>query len=146
MPPRVTPSGQLLYSGNGLWLTNIFTDMPEQIATLPPGQVITSMVLSNDGTTVAWSTEPANGTGNNMLYVGPLEKSVPVYLHDATDCPCYRAFAFLQGKGLKANSTLLLTNDRGDHRAVHYGLWSLNLVRLSKTLDPCFLAMQHRGH
>ena len=127
-PPLITPSGQLLYSGNGLWLTDIFDGMPRQIATLPAGQVITSMVLSNDGSTVAWSTEPANGTGNNMLYVGPLEKSVPVYQHDAADCPCFRAFAFLQEKGLQANSTLLLTDDRGDHRAVHYGLWSLNLA------------------
>ena len=128
VPPRITPSGQLLYSGNGLWLTDIFDDMPKQIATLPAGQVITSMVLSSDGTTVAWSTEPANGTGNNMLYAGPLEKSVPVYQHDATDCPCYRVFAFLQHSGLRANSTVLLTDDRGDHRAVHYGLWSLNLA------------------
>ncbi len=127
-PPLITPSGQLLYSGNGLWLTDIFDGMPRQIATLPAGQVITSMVLSNDGSTVAWRTEPANGTGNNMLYVGPLEKSVPVYQHDAADCPCFRVFAFLQEKGLQANSTLLLTDDRGDHRAVHYGLWSLNLA------------------
>ena len=127
-PPLITPSGQLLYSGNGLWLTDIFDGMPKQIATLPTGQVITSMILSNDGTTVAWSTEPANGTGNNMLYVGPLEKSVPIYQHDATDCPCYRVFAFWQGKGVQPNSTVLLTDDRGDHRAVHYGLWSLNLA------------------
>ena len=128
VPPLITPSGQLLYSGNGLWLTDIVNGMPKQIATLPAGQVITSMVLSSDGTTVAWSTEPANGTGNTMLYVGPLEKSVPIYQHDATDCPCYRVFAFWQGKGVEPDSTLLLTNDRGDHRAVHYGLWSVNLT------------------
>ncbi|GAC1430370.1 MAG: hypothetical protein NVS4B1_30860 [Ktedonobacteraceae bacterium] len=128
VPPRITPSGQLLYSGNGLWLTDMFDGMPKQIATLPPGQVITSMMLSSDGTMIAWSTEPANGTGDNMLYVGPLEKSVPIYQHDATDCPCYRVFAFLHGKGAQANSTLLLTDDRGDHRAVQYGLWSLNLA------------------
>ncbi len=128
VPPIVTPTGQFLYSGNGVWLTDIFNDMPKQMGTLPKGQVITSMVLSKDGTTIAWSTEPANGVGDNTLYVGPLEKSVAVYQHDAADCPCYRVFAFLQGQGLKANSTLLLTNDRGDHRAVHYGLWSLNLV------------------
>lgn len=128
VPPRITPLGQLLYSGNGLWLTDIFDGIPRQIATLPAGQVITSMELSSDGSTVAWSTEPANGTGDNMLYAGPVEKSVPIYQHDATDCPCYRVFAFLQGKGLKTNSMLLLTDDRGDHRAVHYGLWSLNLA------------------
>ncbi len=127
-PPLITPSGQLLYSGNGLWLTDIFNGMPKQIATLPAGQVITSMILSNDGTTVAWSTEPANGIGNNTLYVGPLEKSAPIYQHNAADCPCYRVFAFWQGKGVQPNSTLLLTDDRGDHQAVHYGLWSLSLT------------------
>ena len=136
VPPLITPSGQLLYSGNGLWLTDIVDGMPKQIATLPAGQVITSMVLSNDGTTVAWSTEPANGTGNDMLYVGPLEKSIPIYQHDATDCPCYRVFAFWQGKGVEPDSTLLLTNDRGDHRAVHYGLWSVNLTAAPPLENP----------
>lgn len=128
VPPLLTPSGQLLYSGDGLWLTDIFHGTPQQIATLPAGQVITSMALSSDGSTVAWSTEPANGSGNVTLYAGPLEKSVPIYQHDATDCPCYRVFSFLYGQGTAANSTVLLTDDRGDHRAVHYGLWSLNLA------------------
>jgi len=128
VPPRMTPSGKLLYSGNGLWLTDIFNGTSTQIATIPTGQVITSLALSSDETTVAWSTEPANGTGNLTLYAGPLEKSVPVYQHDATDCPCYRVFSFLHGTGSKANSTLLLTDDNGDHRAVHYGLWSLNVA------------------
>ncbi|GAC1644373.1 MAG: hypothetical protein NVS4B12_09420 [Ktedonobacteraceae bacterium] len=126
--PLLTPSGLLLYSGNGLWLTDIFNGTSKQIATLPTGQVITSMALSSDGSTIAWSTEPANGSGNVTLYAGPLEKSVPVYQHDATDCPCYRVFSFLSGQGTTANSTVLLTDDRGDHRAVHYGLWSLNLA------------------
>jgi len=134
-PPLITPSGQLLYSGNGLWLTDIFDGIPQKIAPLPAGQVITSMVVSSDGTTVAWSTEPANGVGNSVLYVGPLEKSVPIYQHDAADCPCYRVFAFWQGKGVQPNSTLLLTDDRGDHQAVHYGLWSLNLTT-SPLEDP----------
>ncbi|GAC1391701.1 MAG: hypothetical protein NVS4B11_21610 [Ktedonobacteraceae bacterium] len=128
VPALLTPSSQLLYSGDGLWLTDIFNAMPKQIATLPAGQVITSMALSRDGTTVAWSTEPANGTGNTTLYAGPLEKSVPVYQHDATDCPCYRVFSFLHEDGTKANSILLLTDDRGDHHMVQYGLWSLDLT------------------
>ncbi len=127
VPPIVMAAGQLIYSGDGLWITDVFSGMPRQIAAIPKGQVVTSMLLSSDGTTIAWSTEPANGVGNNTLYVGPLEKSVPVYQNDAAECPCYRFFAFLQRQGLKANSTLLLTNDRGDHRAVHYGLWSLNV-------------------
>jgi len=128
VPSRLTPSGQLLYSGDGLWLTNISNQLPTQIATLPAGQVITSVALSRDGTMIAWSTEPANGTGNTTIYAGPLKKSVPVYQHDATDCPCYRVFSFLHDEGAKANSTLLLTDDRGDHHAVHYGLWSLSLA------------------
>jgi len=128
VPARILPSGQLLYSGNGLWLADIFDGTAQQIATLPAGQVITSMALSADGTTTAWSTEPANGIGNTVLYAGPLKKSVPIYQHDATDCPCYRVFSFLHGSGAKANSTLLLTDDRGDHHAVQYGLWSLDLT------------------
>ncbi len=130
VPARILPSGQLLYSGNGLWLADIFNDTTQQIATLPAGQVITSMALSTDGTTIAWSTEPANGIGNTVLYAGPLEKSVSIYQHDATDCPCYRVFSFLHGSGAKANSTVLLTDDRGDHHAVQYGLWSLNLTAM----------------
>jgi len=128
VPARILPSGQLLYSGNGLWLADIFDGTAQQIATLPAGQVITSMALSADGTTTAWSTEPANGIGNTVLYAGPLKKSVPIYQHDATDCPCYRVFSFLHSSGAKANSTLLLTDDRGDHHAVQYGLWSLDLT------------------
>ncbi len=137
-PPLLTPSGQLLYSGDGLWLTDISNQLPTQIAKLPTGQVITSMVLSSDGTSVAWSTEPANGVGDVTIYAGPLEKSVVVYQHDASDCPCYRAFSFLHGGGAKANSTLLLTDDRGDHHAVHYGLWSLNLADIPPE-DPQLL-------
>ncbi len=49
VPPILTPSGQLLYSGNGIWLIDPFGGTPTQIADLPPGQVITSMALSNDG-------------------------------------------------------------------------------------------------
>ena len=127
VPVRITPSGQLLYSGNGLWLADIFYGTTRQIATLPAGQVITSMALSNDGTTVAWSTEPANGIGKTVLYAGPLEQSAPIYQHDAIDCPCYRVFSFLNGTSKQADSTLLLTDDRGDHHAVMYGLWSFNL-------------------
>jgi hypothetical protein len=127
VPARITPSGQLLYSGNGLWLADIFYGTTKQIATLPAGQVITSLALSNDGTTVAWSTEPANGVGQTVLYAGSLEQSASVYQHDAIDCPCYRVFSFLNGTSKQADSTLLLTDDRGDHHAVMYGLWSFNL-------------------
>ncbi len=125
--PLLTSDGHILYSGDGLWLASISGGTPQQIATLPANQVITSLVLSRDGTTVAWSTEPLAGTGNVTIYAGPLKKSVPVYQHSATDCPCFRVFSFLQGTHKQGNSSLLLADDRGSHRAVQYGLWSLNL-------------------
>ncbi len=128
IPPILTPSGQLLYSGDGLWLTDLFGGTPEQVATLPAGQVITSMALSSDGTTVAWSTEPIDGDGMSSLYAGPLDASLLVYQHSASDCPCYRVFSFLNGAGTQGNTTLLLTDDRGDHHAVQYGLWSFDLT------------------
>ena len=127
VPPILTPDGHILYSGNGLWLISLSGGTPQQIATLPTNQEITSLVLSRDGTTVAWSTEPLTGNGEVTIYAGPLKKSVPVYQHSASDCPCFRVFSFLQGTGKQSNSTLLLADDRGDHRAVQYGLWSLNL-------------------
>jgi hypothetical protein len=127
VPPILLPSGKLLYSGDGLWLTDVFSGSPQQIATLPPDQVITSMVLSSDGSTIAWSSEPADGSGMITIYAGPLTASTIVYQHAATDCPCFRVFSFMQGTGQQGNSTLLLTDDRGDHRAVQYGLWRFSL-------------------
>src|SRR5207245_5837813 len=53
VPPILTPSGQLLYSGNGIWLIDPFGGTPIQIADLPPGQVITSMALTSDGCQIA---------------------------------------------------------------------------------------------
>src|SRR5207244_8783689 len=75
VPPILTPSGQLLYSGNGIWLIDPFEGTPIQIADLPPGQVITSMALSYDGTMIAWSTEYENGTGYIYIHAGPLTAS-----------------------------------------------------------------------
>jgi hypothetical protein len=128
VPPLLTPSGQLLYSGDGLWLTDLFGGTPQQLATIPHNQVVTSMALSQDGTTVAWSTEPANGTGDINLYAGPLTSSTLVYHQSAEDCPCFRVFSFLNDPGKKADTTLLLTDDRGDHHAVQYGLWAFDLM------------------
>jgi len=131
IPPLVTPTGQLLYSGDGLWLTDIFNGASKQIAPLPPGQVITSLALSSDGSTVAWSTEPIDGIGNATIYAGPLEESTIIYTHDATDCPCFRVFSFLHqasSQDVTSNTILLLTDDRGDHHSVQYGLWTLNLL------------------
>ena len=136
VPPILTPSGQLLYSGNGIWLTNPFGGIPTQIADLPPGQVITSMALSNDGKMIAWSTEPVEGTGNIDIHAGPLAAPSIVLEQPALNCPCFRIFSFMNGVGPQADNTLLLTDDRGSHEAVQYGLWSLDLTQTPATAQP----------
>jgi hypothetical protein len=129
VPPILTPSGQLLYSGNGIWLMDLSGGTSTQIAGLPPGQVITSMALSNDGTKIAWSTEQVDGTGNIDIFAGPLVAPTMVYEQPALDCPCFRIFSFANGVGSQADTTLLLTDDRGSNEAVQYGLWSLDLTQ-----------------
>lgn len=122
--PLVTSAQELIYSGDGVWITSLVTGHPRRLATLPPDQVITSLALSPDGTTIAWSSAPKTGNGRVVIYAGPLHSPdhiVQVYQHSAVQCPCFRVFSFLH-----ANS-LLLTNDRGDHRLVQYGLWSFDL-------------------
>jgi hypothetical protein len=132
VPPLLTPTNQLLYSGDGLWLTDLASDSPKQLTTMPSGQIITSMVLSDDGTTVAWSTEPVNGEGITSLYITSLSTLTSphtslVYQQAATDCPCFRAFAFLEEPGVLPHSLLLLTDDGGDHNAIRSGLWLLDM-------------------
>lgn len=129
VPPILMPSGQLLYSGDGIWLIDPFEGTPIQIAYLPPGQVITSMALSKDGSRIAWSTEPVDGIGNTVIYAGPLAAPSMVYEQLALDCPCYRIFSFADGSGVRADNTLLLTDDRGSNEAVQYGLWSLDITQ-----------------
>jgi hypothetical protein len=129
VPPILTPSGQLLYSGTGIWLLDPLGGTPTQIADLPPGQVITSMALSNDGKMIAWSTEHVDGTGNIDIHAGPLGAPTIVYEQPALDCPCFRIFSFANGVGLHVDNTLLLTDDRGSNEAVQYGLWSLDLTQ-----------------
>lgn len=124
-PPMLTPSGQLIYSGNGIWQTAVHNGHAQQIAPLPTGQVITSLALSSDGSTLAWSTAPANGQGNISLYIDHLGAAPQrVYQQPASPCPCFRVFSFANAS---ANSTLLLTNDQGDHGLVQLGLWKLDL-------------------
>src|SRR5260370_3671163 len=94
VPPILTPSGQILYSGNGIWLTNIFGGTPTQIADLLPGQVITSIALSDDGKMIAWSTEPVDGLGVIDIHAGPLAPPAVIYAQGALDRPYYRTFAF----------------------------------------------------
>jgi hypothetical protein len=89
------------------------------------------MVLSNDGSTLAWSTAPINGIGQSGLYIERLGASAQqIYQQQASKCPCFRAFSFQNGTGKQANSTLLLTDDRGDHNPAQFGLWSLDLAQL----------------
>jgi len=126
--PIVTPSGQLLYSGNGVWLMDIFAETATQIASLASDQVITSIALSSDGTMVAWSTEPIDGEGNVSIYAGPLTAPTLVYEQSAQDCPCFRIFAFMNGPGKQGDDMLLLSDDQASHEAVQYGLWFLNLT------------------
>lgn len=135
--PVLTKSGQILYSGNGLWLIDPFQGNPHQIATISADDVITSMVLNSDGSMVAWSTEPKDGNGQISVHAGFLDSTqngttqnstqAVVYQQSAANCPCFRVFSFLNGSGQNGHTTLLLTDDRGDHREVQYGLWTLDL-------------------
>src|SRR5262249_1385482 len=127
VPPLFTPSGQLVYSGDGVWVTNPFASHPRRIASLPVGQRITSMALSQDGSQLAWSSVPASGKGTINLYAGPLEATVLVHQQPANLCPCFRIFSFLHNSKSLGDKTLLLTEDHGDYGAVQHGLWILNL-------------------
>jgi hypothetical protein len=130
--PILTPAGQLLYAGNGIWMMNIFGGTPTQIATLAANRVITSMSLSSDGTTIAWSSEPVNGKGTIDIYAGPLNTPAQVYQQSSTPCPCFRVFGFLHGSnssGKQSNDTLLLTDGQQSHEAIQFGLWSLDLTQ-----------------
>jgi len=131
--PILTPSGQVLYSGDGLWLIDVSSGVSTRIASLAPNQVITSMAMSNDGTMIAWSTEPINGAGPTDLYAGPLTAPTLVYQQSAMTCPCFRIFSFLNGSAKQADTTLLLTDDRGSKEAVQNGLWSLDLTATPPT-------------
>lgn len=126
--PLLMPSGQILYSGNqGIWLTDLFDQQPVQIAPLAPNMVITSLALSQDGKTIAWTTEPVDDTGQINIYAGPLSDPQLIRQQSALNCPCLRIFSFLNGTTEAANTTLLLTDDRGSNSAVQYGLWSLDI-------------------
>jgi len=131
--PILTPSGQLLYSGSmnnttGIWLTDIYSGVATQIAAFTSDQIITSMALSNDGTTIAWSIGPLSGNGLVDLYAGPLDSPVKVYEQSATNCPCFHVFGFMNGTGTQGDSTLLLTDDLQSHEANQNGLWTFDLT------------------
>lgn len=126
--PILTPSGQLLYSGDGVWLTDIFSGKSTRIASLAPNMVITSMALSSDGAVIAWSTEPVDGNGNAAIYAGLVTAPTLVYEHPDADCPCFRIFSFTGGAGNQGDTSLLLTDDQESIEGVQYGLWTLDLA------------------
>lgn len=145
VPPILTPSGQVIYSGDGIWSTDISSGTTTQIADLSQGQVITSMALSKNGKLIAWSTEPADGTGTIDLHAGPLAAPSVVYEQSALNCPCFRIFSFMNDSGPRADNTLLLTDDRGSHEAVQYGLWSLDLSQTSATPEAILDEYPQKG-
>ena len=125
--PVLTPTGQLIYTGNqSIWMTDIFDQQPVQIAQLDPNTGITSLALSQDGKTLAWSTAPLDGNGQITIYAGSLTNPQIVWQQSALQCPCFRVFAFLNDGSTAANTTLLLSDDLGSSEAVQYGLWSLD--------------------
>lgn len=126
--PLLTPGGQLVYSGDqGIWTTDLFDQQPKQIATLDAGMTVSSLALSQDGKTIAWTTEPLDDNGQINLYAGPLDHPQLIHQQSALDCPCLRIFSFLNDNSTGASNTLLLTDDRGSNSAVQYGLWALNI-------------------
>lgn len=132
-PPILTPGGQLLYSGDGIWLTDVSGGTPRRIAALDHGQVITSLALSADGKMLAWSSGPVNGSGMVIIHAGPIGAPSIVLSQSALHCPCFRVFSFMNGPSAQADHMLLLTDDRGSNEAVQYGLWSLNLAQANAT-------------
>jgi hypothetical protein len=134
VPPILLANDQLLYSGNGLWITSISQGgAARQIASIPDEQVVTSLVLAPNGRDIAWSTAPANGKGTIRIYAGSLTSSSQVYQQEATKCPCFRVFSLtIPASG---QMMLLLSNDYGDHQAAAYNLWSL-LVTAGKGSEP----------
>jgi hypothetical protein len=122
--PVLLASGQVLYSGNGIWLGDIVGHASaRKIFSLSVGQVLTSLVANDAGTLFAWSTAPAQGQGVVNIYTGTLANFSQVYQQTAGRCPCLRPFSFLHN-----SMTLLLSDDRGDHDPVYYGIWSLDLA------------------
>ena len=123
LPPLITPTGQLIYAGNGLWMTDLARNQPRQIATMNDDQEITSLVLSRDGSRLAWSTAPKDGLGEIQIFAGPSDSTKLVYHQTAGDCPCFRVFNFWPASGTAGYDTLLFTDDHGDNGPVQHGLW-----------------------
>ncbi len=148
--PILTPAGQLLYSGSsntgsGIWLDDIASSTITPIALYTSNQIITSMALSNDGTTIAWSTGPSDGNGVVDLYAGPLDSPVKVFEQSATNCPCFHIFDFMNGTGKLGDTTLLLTDDLQSHEANQNGLWTFDLTNPSALPQPVLSETAQQG-
>ncbi len=126
--PLLIAGGQLLYSGDGIWLTDVFGGSALQIATLPANRVVTSLAVSGDGTTIAWSTEPTSGNGVIDIFAGALTSPTQVFEQPSTNCPCFRVFSFMNGNGKQGDTTLLLTDGQQSHEAIQFGLWTFDLT------------------
>jgi hypothetical protein len=124
LPPLVTPARQLIYVGTGLWMTDLMRNQAHQIAALSDNQEVTSLVLSRDGTQLAWSTAPKDGQGEIQIFAGPIGSTKLVYQQVAAHCPCFRVFSFWSASGVAGHDTLLLTDDHGDDGPVQHGLWT----------------------
>jgi hypothetical protein len=137
--PILTAKGQLLYAGDGIWITDVFGGTPQQIAKINADQVVTSLALSSDGSTVAYSVAPANGKGTIELYAGALSSPALVYQQTTDNCPCFRVFSFLNGEGTNGNTTLLLADSQNSLSGVQYGLWALDLTNIPSDTPPQLL-------
>jgi hypothetical protein len=129
VPPLLTPSGQLLYSGSGIWQLDPLVGKSHQLASLPTDRVITSLVLSSDGTSLAWSSVPRDGKGSAEIYAGSLTQTTRIYQRATNQCPCLRVFAWSEAAatGSDEHKTLLLTDDYGAAGSFRTGLWQLAL-------------------
>ena len=124
LPPLVTPARQLVYAGStGLWMTDLVHNQPRQIASLSDNQEVTSLVLSRDGSQLAWSSAPKDGQGEIRIFAGPVGSTKLVYRQAAGQCPCFRVFSFWPANDAVGHDTLLLADDHGDDGPVQHGLW-----------------------
>jgi hypothetical protein len=128
LSPVVTSERQLLYAGAGLWMNDLEHNQPSQLVRLDETQEVTSLVLSRDGSQLAWSSAPKDGHGMIQIFAGPVKATKLVYQQQAGQCPCFRVFGFLPADGLAGHTTLLLTNDQGDNGPIQHGLWFLSLM------------------
>jgi len=128
VPPLLTPANQLVYSGTGIWVLDLHHNSVKRIANWSDDVVITSLVMSQDGSTIAWSTAPLSGYGTVNIYVQQLN-GAPQLAHQQVSgrCPCFRVFSVLNSQ--QSHPTLLLTNDYGDHDPAAFGLWMLNTAQ-----------------